>query len=98
MYRVFYQIEVENDIADAKQWYAEQQPDLDVRFVSAVKESLIKILKMPTAYAIRYRNVRIAHTKVFPFNIHFYIDEDKKQVVIIGIIHNRRNNAIYLDR
>jgi len=43
-------------------------------------------------------NIRIAHTKVFPYNIHFYIDETKAQVVIIGIIHNKRNNALFLDR
>jgi hypothetical protein len=42
--------------------------------------------------------VRIAHTKIFPYNIHFYIDEAKKQIVIIGIVHNKRGDAIFLDR
>ena len=98
MYKIFYLDEVENDIAVAKQWYAEQQKDLDVRFAAAVKETLSTILEMPTAYAVRYRNIRIAHTKVFPYNIHFYIDETQTQVVIIGIVHNKRNNALFLDR
>ena len=40
MYRVFYLDEVENDIAAAKQWYAEQQTDLDRRFAAAVKETM----------------------------------------------------------
>ena len=98
MYKVLYFDEVENDIAVAKQWYAEQQNGLDVRFIVAVKETLSNILKMPSAYAVKYRNVRIAHTKVFPYNIHFYIDESKAHVVIIGIVHNKRNNALCLDR
>ena len=98
MYRDLYFDEVENDIAAAKQWYAEQQKDLDVRFTAAVKETILNILRMPTAYAVRYRNVRIAHTKTFPYNVHFYIDEDKEQVVIIGIVHNKRNDALFLDR
>jgi len=98
MYKVLYLDEVENDISVAKQWYAEQQKELDVRFAAAVKETLSNILKMPSAYAERYRNIRIAHTKVFPYNIHFYIDETKAQVVIIGIVHNKRNNALFLDR
>jgi len=98
MYKVFYLDEVENDIAVAKQWYADRQEDLDVRFVAAVKETISSILKMPSAYAVRYRNVRIAHTKVFPYNVHFYIDETKLQVVIIGIVHNKRNDALFLDR
>ena len=98
MYSVFYLDEVENDIIVAKQWYAEQQKSLEVRFVAAVKEALSNILKMPTAYAVRYKNVRIAHTKTFPYNVHFYIDEAKEQIVIIGIVHNKRNDAIFLDR
>jgi mRNA-degrading endonuclease RelE of RelBE toxin-antitoxin system len=98
MYKTLYLDEVENDIAIAKQWYAQQQKDLDVRFSTAVKETLSNIVKMPSAYAVRYRNIRIAHTRIFPFNIHFYIDETKEQVVIIGIVHNKRNNALFLDR
>jgi mRNA-degrading endonuclease RelE of RelBE toxin-antitoxin system len=98
MYKVLYLNEVENDIAIAKQWYAGQQKDLDVRFAAAVKEALSNILKMPSVYAVRYKNIRIAHTKVFPYNVHFYIDETKEQVVIIGIVHNKRDNALFLDR
>jgi hypothetical protein len=53
---------------------------------------------MPSAFAVRYKNVRIAHTKIFPYNIHYYIDEIKVQVVIIGIVHNKRNDALFLKR
>jgi plasmid stabilization system protein ParE len=98
MYQEFYLDEVENDIAEAKRWYAEQQTGLDAQFAIAVKETVKNIVKMPSAYAVRYRNVRIAHTKVFPFKVHFYIDEDKAQVIIIGIIHNKRSNELFLDR
>jgi mRNA-degrading endonuclease RelE of RelBE toxin-antitoxin system len=98
MYKALYLDEVEDDIIVAKRWYAEQQKDLDVQFTTAVKETLSNILKMPSAYAVRYRNVRIAHTKIFPYNVHFYIDEPKLQVVIIGIIHNKRKNALFLNR
>jgi plasmid stabilization system protein ParE len=98
MYKVLYLDEVKNDIIVAKQWYAEQQEGLEIRFASAVKEALSIILKMPLAFTVRYRNVRIAHTKTFPYNIHYYIDEIKTQIVIIGIVHNRRNDALFLDR
>jgi mRNA-degrading endonuclease RelE of RelBE toxin-antitoxin system len=98
MYEVLYLNEVENDIAVAKQWYAEQQKNLDVRFAAAVKETILNILKMPSAYAVRYKNIRLAHTRIFPYNIHFYIDETKAQVVITGIVHSKRNNALFFDR
>ena len=98
MYKAFYLDEVQNDIIVAKQWYAEQQKGLEIRFALAVKATLSSIVKMPLIYAVRYRNVRIAHTKIFPYNIHFYVDDAKKQIVIIGIVHNKRNDAIFLNR
>jgi plasmid stabilization system protein ParE len=98
MYKVFYLDEVHNDINSAKQWYAEQQKDLDAKFIVAVKETLSDILKMPSIYSVRYRNVRITHTQIFPYNIHYYIDETKRQIVILGVIHNKRKDAIFLNR
>jgi mRNA-degrading endonuclease RelE of RelBE toxin-antitoxin system len=98
MYNFYYLDEVQNDITSAKQWYAERQTGLDIRFSTAVKEALEKILRMPLAYSVRYRNVRIAHTKTFPYNIHFYVDEDKSLVVFIGIVHNTRKDALFLNR
>jgi len=97
-YAVFYLDEVKIDLSSARQWYAKQQEGLDERFVSAVKEAISIIIKMPLAYVPRYKNVRIAHTKIFPYNIHFYIDEGKKQIIITGIVHNKRNDAVSLDR
>ncbi len=97
-YAAFYLDEVKNDLLSAKQWYTREQEGLDERFVLAVKEAIANIFRMPSAYAIRYKNVRIAHTKVFPYNIHFYIDERKKQIIITGIVHNKRSDAVSLDR
>ena len=97
-YKVFYLDIVETDIAEAKQWYASQQEGLGARFATAVKEAVESIEKRPLSYAVRHKNVRIAHTKVFPYNIHFYVDEDKKQAVIIGIVHGKKKDALFLDR
>jgi mRNA-degrading endonuclease RelE of RelBE toxin-antitoxin system len=98
MYTAFYLDVVRDDIFNAKQWYAELQEGLDTYFASAIKETVANITKMPSAYAIRYKNVRIAHTKIFPYHIHFFIDEVKGQVVITGIVHNKRKDALFLER
>jgi hypothetical protein len=65
-----------------------------MEFALAVEVAIEKIIKMPTAYSVRYENVRIAHVKVFPYNIHFYIDEVFKLVVITAIVHNKRHSDI----
>ncbi|MCC5929970.1 MAG: hypothetical protein JJU28_12045 [Cyclobacteriaceae bacterium] len=50
----------------------------------------MKILKMPEAFAVRYKNIRIAYPKRFPYSIHFYLDDHQATVVITAIIHNKR--------
>ena len=47
--------------------------------------------KTPTAYAIRYKNVRIAYQAVFPYAIHFYIDEQQNIIVITAIVFAGRD-------
>jgi plasmid stabilization system protein ParE len=98
MRETLYLDEVGNDIAEAMRWYAGQQQDLDTRFVAAVKETVANIVRMPLSYAERHKNVRIAHTRDFPYNVHFYVDEEKEQIVIIGVVHGKRNDALLLDR
>lgn len=98
MYKALYFEEVFTDVQKAKEWYKEQQADLEIRFAICIEEAIMKILAMPTAYNVRHKNVRIAHPKNFPYNIHFYIDEKTKTVVIIGIVFNKRKDALNLKR
>ena len=53
---------------------------------------------MPVSYAIRYKSIRIAYPKVFPYNIHFYIDEIDNIIVITAIVHNKRIQDFVEDR
>jgi hypothetical protein len=53
---------------------------------------------MPSAYSPRYKNVRIAHPKTFPYNIHFYIDEANEIVVFTAIVYNGRDPKIAMSR
>lgn len=94
MYQAQFLDVVASDIKEAKKWYKEQQEGLEVKFALAVEQAILKMLKMPTAYAIRYKNIRIVHTKIFPYNIHFFINEEKRLVVITGIVFNRRQDAL----
>jgi plasmid stabilization system protein ParE len=90
-YRLLIFDEVLNDVKEAKEWYRNQHEGLELLFASAIEQCLNKLLQTPKSYSLRYKNVRIAHPKKFPYNIHFYVDESKKTVVVIAIIHNRRN-------
>ena len=90
--------EVINDIQDAKIWYKEKREGLEIEFSWAIEDAIEQIIKMPSSYAIRYKSIRIAHPKVFPYNIHFYLDEINNVIVITAIVHNKRNQDSVEDR
>jgi plasmid stabilization system protein ParE len=79
------------DIREAKAWYKKQQPGLEKRFADSIKSTVSKLKDNPLAFAVRYKNIRIAHPKTFPYNIHFYIDDANYQVIIIAILHSKRH-------
>jgi hypothetical protein len=73
-----------------------QKEGLEVEF--AIETALKQVLLMPSAYSPRYKNVRIANPKAFPYNIHFYIDQDAQTVVFIAIVHNKRDPQVAIKR
>ncbi len=86
-----------DEFREARKWYASQNvKGLSNRFAMAVKDSILQILKNPGAYAIRNKNVRIAHTATFPYAIHFFVEEDT--IIITAIIYDRRDPAITMKR
>lgn len=90
-YSLFYFEEARLDVIAAKAWYEEQKDRLGRQFAKSIKTAILRIQSNPLAYGVRYKNVRIAHPKTFPYGIHFYIDESTSQIVIIAIVHNKRH-------
>ncbi len=92
--------EVENDIEVAKLWYYKQSPDTDLeeRFANAIKETIFKLQKNPFIYYPLFENIRIAHPKFFPYGIHFKINEDKNQILIVAILHNKQDKSEVIKR
>jgi plasmid stabilization system protein ParE len=93
-YALQYFDEVETDVHQAKTWYKEQKEGLELEFADAIERAIEYIVEAPKTYAIRYKKVRIAHPKRFPYNIHFYIDESNTVVVITAIVHSKRHPKI----
>ena len=89
-YKVVYLDEVKQDIKEAKDWYRLQLKGLEKRFAHDIKTAILRLKERPTVHAIRYKNVRIVHPDVFPYAIHFYIDEPARTIVITAIVHNSR--------
>jgi plasmid stabilization system protein ParE len=92
--------QVEDDIEIAKLWYYEQSPDTDLekRFANAIKEAIDKLQKNPFVYHPIFENIRIAHPKFFPYGVHFIINEDKKEILIVAILHNKEDKSKIIKR
>jgi len=97
-WKLAYYDTVKLDVRAAKDWYYKQQKGLEKRFANDVKQCLNRIQKNPYHYEVRYREVRTALCEIFPYAIHFYINEAVHQLVVIAIVHQHRNPKIAMER
>ncbi len=96
-YNTIIQLEAAQDFKEAKLWYKRTKVNgLPQRFSNAVRTTITNLQNYPTAFAVRYKNVRIAHTEKFPYAIHFFIDNDL--IVITAIIYSGRDPKMTFER
>ena len=79
------------DIREAALWYNEKQKGLGKRFTAEVREKVHFIKQNPKASNVRYDGVRTAVLNVFPFMIHYTINESNKTVIVSAVFHTSRN-------
>ncbi len=88
--------EAEADLADAQAWYESQKVGLGDKFLKRVDEVLDSVERMPELYRIIYQGVRRAQTRQFPFTGYYRVETD--QVVVIGVLHSRRDPRTWKSR
>lgn len=79
------------DIREARFWYNNQQKGLGLKLQADMKTTLLKIARNPTSFAMRYLDLRLANFVVFPYAVHFYIDENNSTVFITAVVHTSRH-------
>lgn len=88
MFSVTFSEESQVDIEESSEYYIEVSENLNERFLIEIESTIVRIQENPTLHQIRYRNIRIAFTQIFPFGIHFILEERK--IFIIRILHTQR--------
>ena len=86
------------DIRDAALWYEDKQKGLGRGFTDQVRETVSFIKKNPKACNIRYDDIRTTVLNVFPFMLHYTIDENNKTVIISAVLHTSRNPDLWEER
>ncbi len=90
MYTVRILPSAKKDISIVAKWYNNQLPGLGMRFTQHIRTKISFIHQNPLTYSLRYNNIRTAVLDVFPYMIHYLIDDNKKQIIIIAILHTSR--------
>ncbi len=86
------------DIEDIVDYYISINPELATAFLDRVEEAKKYIADFPLAFQIKYKNVRTVLLEQFPYHIHYIVDDAKKQIVVLAVIHAYKNPKDYSNR
>jgi hypothetical protein len=67
------------DIKEVAHWYNVKKKGLGKRFAQIVRAEVKHVCNHPKAVAIRYDKTRCAVLNVFPFMLHYTLDEKQKK-------------------
>ena len=98
MYKSIILPQAKEDIMEAAQWYNKQQTGLGKRFTTEIREKVHFIRQSPKASNIRYKNVRTTVLNVFPFMIHYTVDEKNKTIIVSAVLHTSRDPKLWESR
>ncbi|MGH7714051.1 MAG: type II toxin-antitoxin system RelE/ParE family toxin [Gemmatimonadaceae bacterium] len=86
---VQFRVEAREDVRQATAWYAERSSHAAAGFREQLAEAIALIQSAPEAFPPRYRGVRRAGLRRYPYGIYYRIEE---QVIdVIAVLHGRRH-------
>ncbi|MEM8528583.1 MAG: type II toxin-antitoxin system RelE/ParE family toxin [Bacteroidota bacterium] len=86
------------DLQEIMAYYKERKKGLDARFFKHLVASIRLLHSNPLIFQVRYKRVRQAPIKKFPFWIHYLVDEQQQQVAIIAVLHSARDPRNWMER
>jgi plasmid stabilization system protein ParE len=87
--------EAKLDISEIIEWYNTKQKGLGKQFLDFLKFKLENIQENPLHYQTGYKDVRSCLIDKFPYQIHFWIDEQVNSIIVFAITHTSRNPKIW---
>lgn len=86
------------DIREAAKWYNKKSQGLGKRFTAEIREKVRFIKQNPTASKVGYDDVRTAVLNIFPYMLHYTVDETNKTVIISAVFHISRDPELWGNR
>lgn len=84
------------DIKAASEWYEDQRVGLSLDFELCLEGGYEDIRNNPTAYQIKFKNVRVKYINRFPYGIHYFIDNDV--IYVLAVLHTSKSPKVWTRR
>jgi toxin ParE1/3/4 len=84
------------DLRAARDWYQEHAPHVDERLRQSMRETLERIARQPTLYALVHQGVRRAPVPRFPYSIFYRVSGDT--ILVVAILHQARDPRVWRER
>lgn len=97
-FKVEYNPDFFNDIAQAVDWYNEKQVGLGDRLLNIVKKQTTKLSTSALHFSMKYDDIRCLAVDKFPYLIHYRVNEQTKTVKVEAIFHTSRDPKIWNER
>ena len=88
LFKVQISEEAENQIFEAKFYYAEISEELAEHFNKELIKTIDYLKENPAYFQNKYRGIRIVLTKNFPYSVHYIIKN--KTVFVLKILHQKQ--------
>ncbi len=82
-FRVFNTASAKLDLVEIISYYKSISPKLSAEFIYRLREAQKHILLSPYAFEVKYKEVRTVLLKQFPYQMHYLIDEESEQIIVI---------------
>jgi plasmid stabilization system protein ParE len=76
-------------------YYEQFSPKLGQQFLQRLKEANHFLATMPKGFQKKYKAVRTLLLKLFPYHMHYFIDDKNQTIIVLAIIHSYRNPKDY---
>ena len=90
-YKLVLHKEAGQDIEEPIDWYSKQLDGLGNQFYAQLTDKLEKLKENPKLWSVRYDEVHCVIVNVFPYLIHYIIEESEKKVVVLGVFHTSKD-------
>jgi plasmid stabilization system protein ParE len=93
-YQVDFRKEAHQDIIEAIAWYEERREGLGDELFIAIENERRLIEQNPYSYEDKYKGIRKAITKRFPYILYYRI-ESESQVLVFAVLHMKRSSQLW---